>query len=83
MTHPLGLEISDQLWQRLLRQTERKGMKLEELAVAYLTEMVAMDEDPLLQLAGSVESDVPDAAQRHHEYLGQALYDELQGRTNP
>ncbi len=33
-------------------------------------------EDPLLKLLGTVESDVPDAAERHDTYLGQALLSE-------
>jgi predicted DNA-binding antitoxin AbrB/MazE fold protein len=39
-------------------------------------------DDPLLRLAGTIESDVTDAADRHDQYLGQALADELHGRGN-
>lgn len=38
--------------------------------------------DPLLQLAGAIESDVTDAGERHDAYLGQTLADELHGRGN-
>jgi predicted DNA-binding antitoxin AbrB/MazE fold protein len=38
--------------------------------------------DPLLQLAGDIESDVTDAGERHDVYLGLALADELRGRGN-
>jgi hypothetical protein len=37
-----------------------------------------IEDDPLLALAGSLESAVPDLAERHDYYLGQALLREMQ-----
>lgn len=33
--------------------------------------------DPLLRLAGWIESDIPDLADNHDYYIGQTLYDEM------
>lgn len=38
----------------------------------------ASESDPFLALDGFFTSDVPDAAERHDDYLGQSLNDELQ-----
>jgi hypothetical protein len=35
--------------------------------------------DPLLQLIGSLSVDIPDLAENHDYYIGQALYRELKG----
>jgi len=32
--------------------------------------------DPLLKLAGTIESDVPDVADRHDYYIGMAIYED-------
>jgi hypothetical protein len=36
-------------------------------------------EDPLLKLIGSIDVDIPDLAENHDDYIGQALYQELRG----
>jgi plasmid stability protein len=83
MAIALQVSIDDQSMEKLRIQSQRHGKPVEQLAAEYLATMIAIEEDPLMQMAGAVESNVPDAALRHHEYLGQALYDELQGRSNP
>src|SRR5437763_246628 len=37
----------------------------------------------LRKWAGAFQSDVPDAAERHDYYLGQALYEEMTGHKEP
>jgi len=39
------------------------------------------ESDPFLKWIGAFESDVPDAAERHDHYLGEALYKELKGQS--
>ena len=41
--------------------------------------LTGADEDPLEKLIGSVHSDMPGWADRHDEYLGRFLADELRG----
>ena len=79
----LNIELPDELLQRLLLQSERSGKTPERLAADYLAEVIAVGEDPLIRLAGAAHSNVPDAAERNHDYLGQVLLDELQSRPNP
>ena len=35
--------------------------------------------DPLMALFGTIKTDINDVAERHDEYIGQALFDELRG----
>ena len=80
MAATLTLEISDELFQQLQRQACEKGTTPEALATEYLASLLSpSSQDRLLRWIGAFESSVPDAAERHHEYLGQALYEELKG----
>ena len=83
MANALQVNVDDQALDNLRGQSQRRGKPVEVLAAEYLAAMIAIEDDPLMRMAGAGESNVPDAALRHHEYLGQALDDELQGRTNP
>jgi len=63
-----------------IAEIEAEITKLPAEEVAALKQWLAQREaksvtgqDPLLQLLGTVETDVPDVAERHDTYLGQAL----------
>jgi hypothetical protein len=79
MTHQLTLQVPDEVFQPLLQKAQVMGQTVETVASAYLAESVAIDApgSRLRKWAGFWASNVPDAGVRHDEYLGQALYDEL------
>jgi hypothetical protein len=83
MTHQLTLEIPDDVYQPLLQKAKDQGQAVETVAQECLAESVQKQspDSSSRRWIGAFESNVPDAAERHHEYLGQALYDELQGRS--
>lgn len=82
MGHAVTLELSEEVYQHLLKWAQQEGRTPEAVAAEYLTNVVLrIARDPLLQLAGSVESEVTDASERHDEYIGQALFKEL--RSDP
>jgi hypothetical protein len=59
---------------------EDMQQKPEEVAAEWLTATIQrLADDPLLKLAGTLTSEVTDAAQRHDEYLGEGLMRELRG----
>jgi hypothetical protein len=83
MPRALTIEIADDDFQNLQNWAAERGRTPEALAGEWLHVWVKeIEDDPLLQLAGIVDSDVPDVGERHDEYIGQALYDELQGRAD-
>ena len=66
------------MYQALRDAAERSGKTPDEMGADWLEAAVrrVMD-DPLFALAGVIKSDVPDWADRHDYYIGQALAKEL------
>jgi hypothetical protein len=82
MTHEITLEVPDEIYQPLLKRAQEQGQTIETVARECLAASVNVAPGSLLgRWIGAFESDVPDAAERHHEYLGQALHEEMQGRS--
>jgi hypothetical protein len=77
MTHHLTLELTDEEYQPLARQAEAKGLTVEAIAKERLTAADGAPGSRLRRWAGAFDSGPPDVATRHHEYLGQAIHDEL------
>ena len=84
MTHQLTLQIPDEVYGPLLEKATATGQSVEAAAEALLEELVAPPKlgSRLQRWAGALDSDVPDAALRHDEYIGQALYEEMRGKPN-
>jgi hypothetical protein len=84
MIHQVTLQIPDALYQPLLEKAKATGQTVEAVASACLQELVAPQGAGfrLKHWAGALASDVPDAALRHDEYLGQALDEELRGKPD-
>jgi plasmid stability protein len=82
MTHALTIEVPDEVYQPLKQRAHAAGRSPEVLALEIVAQAVQPPEpgSRLLRWAGAIESDVSDAAERHDEYLGQALYDRLRGQ---
>lgn len=82
MSAILSIRVSQAALDRLKKRAAEEGTTPEAVAAAELErETPKSATDPLIQCIGMFKSDVPDAAERHHEYLGQALYEEMTGRA--
>jgi hypothetical protein len=84
MTHELTLEVPDEIYQPLLQKAQATGQTVEAVAQACLAESVGPGApgSRLRKWAGAFDSGLPDVGTRHHDYLGQALYEELQGKKD-
>lgn len=89
MAKTFTITIPDDLEQALTAQAERLNKSPEEIVLQLLSQELMtlfqpnsiqqLETDPLLRLIGSIDVDVPDLAENHDYYIGQALYQELKG----
>jgi hypothetical protein len=79
MTHQLTLELPDEVYQPLVQKAQATGQTVAAVAQECLSQALTRKAGygRLRRWAGALASGVPDAGVRHDEYLGQALYDEL------
>ena len=78
MGHTLTLEVPDEVYEPLVKTAEQTGQKPEELAIQWLASAIqTFSDDPLEKFIGAIKSDVPDWADLHDKYLGQALMEEM------
>jgi hypothetical protein len=75
------LHIPQELYEALREQACKHGQTPDSLAVAWLTEDVHKHtndgDDPLVSLFGTLQSDGQNLAERHDEYVAQAILHEL------
>lgn len=80
MGHTLLLDLPQEVYESLVETAQKTGETLEALAVRLLTRTVqSFADDPLEPFIGAFKSDIPDWGDKHDEYLGQALWDEMHG----
>jgi hypothetical protein len=80
MTHQLTIEVSEEVFKPLLDKATASGRSPEAVASDLVAQGVFPQPGELLRRwAGAINSGIPDVAERHDEYLGQNLYDELKG----
>jgi plasmid stability protein len=84
MSKTLTITLPDALEQALAQTAAQANQSTEEMVVQLLTQTLmpnseskSEEADPLMALFGCIKSDIPDLAERHDEYLGQALYEEM------
>ena len=83
MTKTLTITLPDALEQALAQTAVQNQTTPEQLILAALTQKFLppsapdLTNDPLFQLAGSITSNIPDLAENHDYYIGQAIYDEM------
>jgi hypothetical protein len=84
MTHQITIELPDEVYQPLVQRAQATGDSVEKLAGDVLAESVQMEVpgSRLRKWAGAFSSGITDAATRHHEYLGDALAEELRGKKD-
>ena len=88
MAKTLTIQISEDLEQVLVSQARLFNKSLEEVVVEILSQKlpgppqpqpeVAVEDDPILKLIGSLHLDgITDLGENHDYYIGQALYREM------
>lgn len=85
MTKTLVITLPDYLEQVLTAQAKQLNQSPEELVLQVLSQQLTArsqtaqltEEDRLLPLIGSLSADIPDLADNHDHYIGQALLGEL------
>lgn len=74
MTNTLVLEVPYSIYQLLLDVAKKNGLTPEQIALSWMRDGAnASTEDPLLSLAGVIETDITDVAQNHDYYIGREL----------
>ncbi|WP_009631517.1 hypothetical protein [Synechocystis sp. PCC 7509] len=89
MAKTFTITLPDDLEQALTAQAERLNQSPEEIVLQVISQQLTtllpsnsvpqVETDPLLRLIGSLTIDVPDLAENHDYYIGQALCQELKG----
>jgi hypothetical protein len=81
MSNTVALEVPQELYEALQAQAKKKGQEPDILAIEWLTEAIqqasAIEDDPLIQLFGTLESDITDIAEQHDVYIGRELVHKL------
>ncbi|MEB3151715.1 MAG: hypothetical protein VKL60_22195 [Sphaerospermopsis sp.] len=81
MSKTLTIQISDELEEKLLIQSKKLNLSLEELilqSLAKSTKMIDSDEnDPILPLLGTLRFENSDLGENHDQYLRENLQQEL------
>ncbi|BAZ81053.1 MAG: hypothetical protein ACKO9I_23800 [Sphaerospermopsis kisseleviana] len=81
MSKTLTIQISDELEKKLLIQSKKLNLSLEELilqSLAKSTKMIDSDEnDPILPLLGTLRFENSDLGENHDQYLRENLQQEL------
>ena len=74
----LTISLPDDVLRRLSEKAKAEHKTPESMVVEQVSRLVSKsDTDALMKLAGFVASKMPDVAEKHDEYLGRALADEL------
>jgi hypothetical protein len=89
MPKTFEITLPDDLEQALTTQAKRLNKSPEETMLQLLSQQLTnpseiegvqqAETDPLLKLIGSISVDIPDLAENHDYYIGQALRRELKG----
>ena len=79
MNHSLTLEIPQPVYENLVKKGTQTGKTPEEVAVQLLSNSVQepLAEDPLEEFIGAFNSNIPDWTEKHDQYLGKALNENI------
>ena len=77
MAHTLTIDIAETVYDTLEKWAAHQGTTPEALAGDWVARRaIELENDPLMRWAGAIDSEIADVAERHDEYLGQALHQE-------
>jgi hypothetical protein len=86
MAKTVTITLTDNLEEAITFQAERLNKSPKEIVLQVLSQQLTTlfqpdlsqaESDPLLRLIGFLNIDIPDLAENHDDYIGQALYQEL------
>ena len=81
MSKTLVIEVPDELQQQLLKQARQQNISLETLVLQSLSKVATVSNwdsaDPILPLLGTLSAEVSDIGENHDQYIGNALYKEI------
>ncbi|WP_373480746.1 hypothetical protein [Geminocystis sp.] len=79
MNYSLKLEISQTLYENLVKTATKTGKTKEEIAIEVLQTSVKnlIKEDPLDEFIGSINSNINDWTEKHDQYLGNILNEKI------
>jgi predicted CopG family antitoxin len=73
MSKTLTITITDELYQALKNLADKEGKSAEDVGASWLAATVErISKDPLMALAGVLDSGIPDLAERHDDYIRRA-----------
>ena len=83
MTHSITVEVPDKLYRSIVEKAAKNGKQIEEIALDRLAkgDEPEIVDDPFEKFIGSLHTDIPDWADNHDKYIGEALYRELRGEA--
>jgi aryl-alcohol dehydrogenase-like predicted oxidoreductase len=80
MRHKLVLDLPDPIYEPLAKVAKENGITPEQVAVQWLEAAGSgSNHDPVENFIGALRSNIPDWADQHDKYLGQALTDRDHG----
>jgi hypothetical protein len=83
MAQPLTIQISDTIFQSLQLRAKQLGKTPEVVAAECIAQSIGSEaDDPLLKWAGAIDSQPSDVAERHDDYLGQSVANDLRPGPN-
>ena len=78
MGHTLILEVPEDMYEPLAKTAKQAGRTPEELAVEWLVAAIrSAINDPVENFIGAFSSNIPDWADQHDKYIGQALMEQI------
>lgn len=78
MERLLTLQIPEEIYKPLMQTAEQEGVEPETLAIEWLNiGMQQLLPDPIEDFIGAFPSQVPDWIEKHDEYIGEALFQEM------
>ena len=81
MGYTLTLEMPQEMYEPLAKTARQTGQTPEDLAAEWLMAAIrkAMS-DPVENFIGALSSNVPDWADQHDKYIGQALMEQVRSK---
>ena len=81
MSNALTIQLSNELEEKLLIQSKKLNLSLEELILQSLTKSIKLidsyEDDPILPLLGTLRFENSDIGKNHDNYLRENLQQEL------